>query len=285
MSAAERTGAPVRLGCRVVEFVAPGGLAPRRDPNEALLAAIYRAIDTHPALDAAFRRQIHDERVKSFTLSPLAVVSEDGTAVPVETLGGAPRGARLQVRWAVLDGAAAGAMERVLARALGGFSLELERQELVVTRVSDPAPPLACSTTYAALFAQAQPASEIALALTSPFAVRSGHSVVAPADLAPRHFFGAWRDRWLAFSPAELAAVPAADLLGAIRLVPPPDLRLAPRRLLQSKAPARAFTGVVRFQIAGDDAIRQHAAALADYARYCGTGSGTAWGMGQTERL
>ena len=282
----EDHGGVVRLGCRRFALRGTNGFAARRDPADALLETFYQAIATHPRIEPAVKRTIHERRVKSFTISPLFLQCADGMDRPVGALGGAPPGASLWMRWTALDAITLKAMDHVLEHTRFNGPLRIDGEELRIVSWRPVYPsPGQDRESYAELFARARPSATIALRFTSPFVFRRGHAVVPADEFAVRHFFGGYLERWSTFSPKEMEGLTVDQLNGALTLLSTTEIRAVKRPRLPSKMPGIAFDGVLSFQAEGDETLMKHIAALADYAWYCGTGTGTAWGLGQTERL
>jgi CRISPR/Cas system endoribonuclease Cas6 (RAMP superfamily) len=287
MSEVDHGAAGARRGEQVsaieVHFRAGDDLVFRDAPNYLLLTACLAAIDAAPGVAPETKRRVHDERQrKSFSISPLVRVPERAPAAMQPSI---PAGARLAVRVCALDSATLRAFVRAFASRRDS-PLRLDHQPLHVLGWREAAPPGApfAHGTYAELLAAARPAESIALRLASPTAFRSGDAVVPPSAVQARHFFGGYFARWKAFSPAELAPFARQDLLAAVTAIDVSGLREAPLSFAV-KQPRSAWLGEVRFRIAGDAATATLLAALADFAAFCGTGSGTAMGLGQTERL
>ena len=279
---------PPRLGCLRIEFRAARDMTFRRDPTYLLLAALYRALDESGEVAADLMWRLHNGQPKPFALSPL-ILERAGGDVPAASVSNVAAGDRLRVRWSALDAATLAALPRVLVPYLvEGRTIALERGDIRVEGWSLLRPPgtaIPVAPTYADLFAHARPADEIALRFTSPVAFRRGAEPIPLDQLAARHFFGGYLERWRAFSPAEMGDRPAAELLDAIQLQQPLELWPAPPPRWPSKAPRQAAIGVARFHVEGDAGLRRRVTALANYAWYCGTGGATAFGYGQTERI
>lgn len=131
--------------------------------------------------------------------------------------------------------------------------------------------------TYGDLLLAAVPAELITLQFVSPTLFRhKGRAILTPE---PRLVFGsAWR-RWQEYAPPLVSAETMAQLLDQITLV---ERHLELTTFGLGPVEHRAFTGRAIYRIGGTAEQRKVAAALADYLVYCGTGSRTAYGMGET---
>jgi len=100
----------------------------------------------------------------------------------------------------------------------------------------------------------------------------------------PAIIFRDYLERWNAFSALPLSVHLQSVLQDDLRLA---DFRIRRRPLPEGQAEAVGFGGSAIFRLAGrhPESVLKELNALADYALFCGTGTGTDHGMGLTRRV
>jgi len=244
------------------------------EPVRAVHGALHQLL---LARDAALARAVHAADVGPLTISPLYAA---GSERPVR--GRVRVGEAVWVRLGLLDGTVLATLFAALeAGRRQGRPLPLAGGPFAIEAVTAVAPPgtLRAALTYADL-AASDAVADLVLRFTTPTLFRrKGMPVLSPE---PRLVFGSYLRRWQAFSPVPLPGLDEAALREPVALVES-DLREEMVDLATVRHPG--FVGTVRYRIAGEAALQRGIAALAAYAAFCGTGSRTAFGMGQTERI
>jgi len=247
------------------------------EPTRSLHAVLHRVLETSsPALS----HRVHEESVKSFSISHVLRVNEPNR--PVRQI---EQGERIWVRLSMLQ-----------REVLAGFITALVkhwREATVLTFGSDPvqissvAPELPLARvgspliSYSDLYASALPADEIRLRFVSPVVFRNEGQDLPPDD--SWRVFGSYLRRWRSYSDVALAGIDESTV--RLHVHAEDSAHLTFHRLNLGMTEQSGFLGTIRFQVSGDHAFQRGVAALADYSAYCGTGARTAFGMGQTERL
>lgn len=248
-------------------------------PLELILHTLYDAIRDSALLNASIKRRLHDGAPKPFA------IAEAGTSDLIFSPTPPSAGNEMIIEISALDSETLAAFAAVLAEGQRN-GLVYRGGQLVVTRwnLANDRETCPALTSYDDLLARAAPASMIALRFVSPFAVRSGRELLHEPALAPRHFFGGYFDRWKARSPGFATTITRetinASVTIAARELVEGDWARVPRWNLSP-----SYKGEVVFRLSGDEDTRRRLAALAQFAEYCGTGQGTAWGLGQTRVL
>jgi CRISPR-associated endoribonuclease Cas6 len=246
-------------------------------PAASLRAALLRRLELFDP-DLSYTLHHTPEGASSterpWTVSPLlgpltctagSLAAEAGQTYRVRITGLAPR---------ILDGLnAAFLSNHTLARE----PLHLER---VPFRIGLEGTHWESLGTYAALLTGATPQRRISLAFRSPTSFRRGGRRTGQAP-EPRTCFTGYLLKWNAFSPV---LIPEDELLEYVSLHLKParqELRPAPMKLGRYVIPG--VVGTVEWLAEGGAPhLLRLVNALADYAFYCGTGTHTTQGMGQT---
>ena len=250
------------------ETVFPG------NPTEALHGALHRAVER---LDPALSERLHAASPTPLVCAPL--VDERGELAPSRLRAGA----RVSVRIAALSGevlvALLAALDGLRARGLPMIVERPFRVDAVLPGIAERGalPWIA----YGDLAALAGPSDTVTLRFRTPTYFRSGGAF--RTDPAPERVFSSHLRRWRAFAGFDLPGVDDGAIAGGVLLVGNPEGSIVPVTLFRHRE--AGFVGTARYRVTGDDALRRGIAVLAAYAAYCGTGTRTALGMGQTERI
>lgn len=261
--------AAIRVRLRVMEPVTF-----RNGSARPLHAALHRALEE---TDAALSRRVHSEVAKSFGVSPLYPL--DATTMP---RSGFRAGDRLWVRITTLEREVlTGLLASLATHWREGRPLMLDWGPFRIEAI-EPIPHRGADgpavTAYGELASEAIPARGIALRFVSPVVFRNKRDCLPPVDAW--RVFGSYLRRWEAFSDIPLPGVTEEAVRAGAVL--PPTGRLERIPLDVGFGGQTGYAGEVRFRVDGDDRLRHGLAVLAAYAAYCGTGSRTAFGMGQT---
>lgn len=246
------------------------------DPAVAVHAALHRLIEiANPLLG----RRIHGEAVKSLVIGPLRD-AHSGAPVSGRPVTSRPMLVRLGLlnSDSVLSGLRALELwkrER-LAIMLDGVPFAVED----VQPASPREPGAGFVQSYAQIASSAEPTKQLHMRFTSPTIVR--HRQHAIQEISPQHLFNSYARRWNTFAPPDLAAIELDE--GTLNA----NVRLLRRDLTRTSTHASrfgesGFVGEIVLAVGGSEAFRRHLHILALYAEYAGTGSRTAFGMGETQ--
>jgi CRISPR-associated endoribonuclease Cas6 len=134
--------------------------------------------------------------------------------------------------------------------------------------------------TYAALLTGATPQRRISLTFRSPTSFRRGDRRTGQAP-EPRTCFTGYLLKWNAFSPVLMPEETLLEYVSLHMKLFRQELRPAPMKL--GRYVIRGVVGTVVWTAEdGTPYVLRLVNALADYAFYCGTGTHTTQGMGQT---
>lgn len=250
----------------------PGGGATLYGAAQGIFLSLLRAGD--PAVAMA----LHDGRErKRFALSPLRVT-------PVVATGGALARAELEV--ALWD-------ERLVVTAQQGATATLaESLEVVGHRAQMLDCALVEETSFADLIDPPQAADrpsqpQVWVRFTTPTVFSWGRGVDGQHRYGllptPEHVVGSWLRTWNAGGGAATSLQDDAEWLRErIRVHAIRALRTTQAHT--GKTPITGFTGEVAYAWCGaTPGGRRALRALAGFARFCGTGAKTAYGLGRTE--
>ena len=224
--------------------------------NRALHATFFRWLEQG---DAELTHAVHEKmEVKPYTVAPLKI-NNDG---------------RAEMRVSLLHDDLLPALEAGMDPLV----------QIVDVGLPFDADPHIEQVSYEELAQRAGAHTSLRLRFTSPtaFSRNNMHYLLPDATLV----FASYRARWNAFAPEPLR-IDDGWMDWLIQTVAISDMSLRVEELRYGQYHLKGFVGWVQYTIAGKNDLADGCEpfnALADYARFCGTGHKTTQGLGQTYR-
>lgn len=233
--------------------------------------------------DADEATAIHDALYPPLAISPLMRAS---TGAALEESDGPPAVVNGEMVWLTLGVLTPTALEIIGEMLWGrwrdGAPFPIGHVPFRIERIglATPNGMLAAPRGYAELLATSLPANEVILRFTSPVLLRRAGSYRRTPE--PRPVLASHLRRWNAHAPTPLDRLNADTLEQHVSIA---DTAITMRTVGLYGEHAVGLLGLARYRVEGDVETRRQVAALARLAPWCGTGSRTLYGMGQTECL